>query len=482
MKVNVKLYKSKVLVNGENPIVVELSDRKKRKIVSTGESAKPSNWLASGKVGSRDARSTIKNKNIKDVYNILYTRCDECFSKLGEYDLNLICDINKPIVKEDEQNYIEDNIKITDFYQLIDYKAQTQKASSLKNYKQLKNYLISVYGDTLPMSNITQRWVEVFQSNLSENKSKAQQAKLSKYFMIVFNFGRDNDLIPNKKVNIDKKRTVYKVQGKKALSPIALKTLFNHLTAVLFSHKPERDYRLTYMMHNVCNGIMVYMLDFFFQGLAPVDLANIKMGDLEIKSRLKEKTKGMQPIEVVNQFKGLSKEEMAIKLKEMNDNDVKYIVLPNGLFRKKTSSEAQLVIPLTKELEQILKFYRYKKDGSLKEKDDFLINFLNKDKQRTQKQQVERIANCVYFLKKGMIKEFERIDIANNILEEFREMSLYTMRHTYITVGLRIGINKEQLANMAGHSVNEQATYFDGYFDHQLLSNNLKIYQSLASK
>lgn len=482
MKVTVKLYKSKVLSNGEHPIVVELSHSKKRKIVSTGESAKPSNWLASGKVGSRDTMSTIKNKVIKELFDTLYNRCDECFTKLGIYDLNLICDINKPIIKEEEQNYIEDNIKFDDFYNLIDYKSQTQKASSLKNYKQLKNYLVSVYGDTLPMSVINQRWVDVFQSNLAENKSKAQQAKLSKYFMIVFNFGRDNDLIPNKKVNIDKKRTVYKVQGKKALSPIALKTLFNHLTAVLFSHKPERDYRLTYMMHNVCNGIMVYMLDFFFQGLAPVDIANIKMGDLEIKSRLKEKTKGMQPIEVVNQFKGLSKEEMAIKLKEMNDNDVKYIVLPNGLFRKKTSSEAQLVIPLTKELEQILKFYRYKKDGSLKEKDDFLINFLNKDKQRTQKQQVERIANCVYFLKKGMIKEFERIDIANNILEEFREMSLYTMRHTYITVGLRIGINKEQLANMAGHSVDEQATYFDGFFEHQLLANNLKIYQSLASK
>ena len=483
MKVTVKLYKSKVLSNGENPIVVELSHSKKRKIISTGESAKPSNWLASGKVGSRDARNIEKNKVIKDVYDTLYNRCDECWNKLKKYDFDLICDINKPILKEEEEpNYIEDDIKITDFYQLIDYKAQTQKASSLKNYKQLKNYLISTYGDSLPMSVINQRWVDVFQSNLAENKSKAQQAKLSKYFMIVFNFGRDNDLIANKKVNVDKKRTVYKVQGKKALSPIALKTLYNHLTAVLMSHTPERDYKLTYMMHNVCNGIMIYMLDYFFQGLAPVDLANIKMGDLEIKSSLKEKTKNMQPNEIINQFKGLTREEQKNKLKEMNDNDIKYITLPNGLFRKKTSSEAQIVIPLTQELKQILDFYRYKKDGTLKDKDDYLINFLSKDKQRTAKQQVERVANCGYFLKSAMLKEFEKLDIANNILEEFREMSLYTMRHTYITVGLRIGINKEQLANMAGHSVNEQATYFDGFFEHQLLANNLKIYQSLASK
>lgn len=482
MKVTVKLYKSKVLKNGENPIVVELSHNKKRKILSTGESAKPSNWLASGKVGSRDTRSTIKNKVIKELFDTLYNRCDECFTKLGIYDLNLICDINKPIIKEEEQNYIEDNIKFDDFYNLIDYKSQTQKASSLKNYKQLKNYLVSVYGDTLPMSVINQRWVDVFQSNLAENKSKAQQAKLSKYFMIVFNFGRDNDLIANKKVNVDKKRTVYKVQGKKALSPIALKTLYNHLTAVLMSHTPERDYRLTYMMHNVCYGIMIYMLDYFFQGLAPVDLANLKMGDLEIKSSIKEKMKGMQPDEVVNQFKGLSKEEWINKLKEMDDKDVKYITLPNGLFRKKTSSEAHLVIPLYKELEGILKYYRYKKDGTLKDKDDYLINFLSKDKQRTAKQQVERIANCGFSLKKGMIKEFEKLDIDKNILDEFREMSLYSMRHTYITVGLRIGINKEQLANMAGHSIDEQATYFDGFFEHQLLANNLKIYETLASK
>lgn len=482
MKVTVKLFKSKRLKNGENPIVIELSHNKKRKIISTGESAKPSNWLASGKVGSRDARSVEKNKNIKDVYDTLYNRCDECWNKLGLYDFSLICDITKPIIKEKEQSYIDDDVKFTDFYQLIDYKAQTQKASSLKNYKQLKNYLVSVYGDTLPMSVINQRWVDVFQSNLAENKSKAQQAKLSKYFMIVFNFGRDNDLIANKKVNIDKKRTVYKVQGKKALSPIALKTLYNHLTAVLMSHTPERDYKLTYMMHNVCNGIMIYMLDYFFQGLAPVDLANIKMGDLEIKSSLKEKTKNMQPNEIINQFKGLTREEQKNKLKEMNDNDIKYITLPNGLFRKKTSSEAQIVIPLTQELKQILDFYRYKKDGTLKDKDDYLINFLSKDKQRTAKQQVERVANCGYFLKSAMLKEFEKLDIANNILEEFREMSLYTMRHTYITVGLRIGINKEQLANMAGHSVDEQATYFDGFFEHQLLANNLKIYQSLASK
>lgn len=481
MKVTVKLYKSKVLKNGENPIVIELSDKKKRKILSTGESAKPSNWLSSGKVGSRDARSAIKNKTIKDLYDVLYNRCDECFSKLGEYDLNLICDVNKPITKKEEQVYIEDDdIKFDDFYNLIDYKAQTQKASSLKNYKQLKNYLISTYGDSLPMSVINQRWMDVFQTNLAENKSKAQQAKLSKYFMIIFNFGRDNDLITNKKVTIDKKRTVYKVKGKKALTPIALHTLYNHLIAVLMSHTPNRDYEITYNMHHACNGIMVYMLDFFFQGLAPVDLANIKMGDIEIKSRLEEKTKNMQPNEIINQFKGLSKEEQKNKLKEMKDNDIRYIVLPNGLFRKKTSSQAQIVIPLTKELEQILEYYKYKKDGSLKEKDDFLINFLDKDKPRTAKQQVERIANCGYFLKSAMIKEFERIEVDTNIMEEFKEMSLYSMRHTFITVGLRLGLNKEQLANMAGHSVDEQATYFDGYLDHQLLNNNLKIYQSLT--
>lgn len=482
MKVTVKLFKSKRLKNGENPIVIELSHNKKRKIVSTGESAKPSNWLNSGKVGSRDARRVEKNKNIKDVYDTLYNRCDECWNKLGLYDFSLICDITKPIIKEKEQSYIDDDVKFTDFYQLIDYKAQTQKASSLKNYKQLKNYLKSIYGDELPMNSINQRWVDIFQNNLSENKSVQQQAKLAKYFKIVFNFGRDNDLITNKKVNVDKKRTVYKVQGKKALSPIALKTLFNHLTAVLFSHKPERDYKLTYNMHHACNGLMVYMLDFLFQGLAPVDLANIKMGDLEIKSRLKESMKNKQPNEIINKFKGLSKEEMKIKLKEMNDKDVKYIVMPNGLFRRKTSSEAQLVIPITKELEGILKYYRFKKNGTLKDKDDYLINFLSKDKTRTAKQQVERVANCGYFLKSAMLKEFEKLDIANNILEEFREMSLYTMRHTYITAGLRIGIDKEQLANMAGHSVDEQATYFDGFFEHQLLANNLKIYQSLASK
>lgn len=480
MKVTVKLYKSKVLSNGEHPIVVELSHSKKRKIVSTGESAKPSTWLASGKVGSRDTRSTIKNKVIKELFDTLYNRCDECFTKLGIYDLNLICDINKPIIKEEEQNYIEDNIKFDDFYNLIDYKSQTQKASSLKNYKQLKNYLVSVYGDTLPMSSINQRWVDVFQSNLAENKSIAQQAKLTKYFMIVFNYGKENDLIDNRKVNIDKKRTVYKVQGKKTLSPIALQTLYNHLIAVLMSHKPERDYQLTYNMHNACNGIMVYMLDFFFQGLAPVDLANIKIGDFEIKSRLQEQLKNKQPNELINKFKGLTKEEMKNKLKEMKDNDVRYITLPNGLFRKKTSSEAQLVIPVTKELEGILKFYRYKKDGTQKDKDDYLINFLSKDKTRTAKQQVERIANCVFSLKKGMIKEFEKIEVDKNIMDEFKEMSLYSMRHTFITMGLRIGINKEQLANMAGHSVDEQATYFDGYFDHQLLSNNLKIYHSLS--
>lgn len=480
MKVTVKLFKSKRLKNGENPIVIELSHNKKRKIISTGESAKPSNWLNSGKIGSRDAKSTIKNKVIKELFDTLYNRCDECFTKLGIYDFSLICDINKPIIKEEEQNYIEDNIKFDDFYNLIDYKAQTQKASSLKNYKQLKNYLKEVYGDALPMSNITQRWVDIFQNKLAENKSVAQQAKLSKYFMIVFNFGRDNDLITNKKVNVNKKMTVYKVKGKKALTPIALQTLYNHLIAVFISHKPNQDYALTYKMNNVCNGIMVYMLDFFFQGLAPIDLANIKIGDLQIKSKIKEKMKNKTPNEIINQFRGLSKEEFNIKMKELNDKDVKYIVLPNGLFRKKTSTEAQLVIPLKKELEEILKYYRYKKDGSLKDKDDYLINFLSKDKNRTQKQQVERISNCVSFLKKGMLKEFENIDVDKNILDEFREMSLYSMRHTYITVGLRIGINREQLANMAGHSVDEQATYFDGYFDHQLLENNLKIYNSLV--
>lgn len=230
-------------------------------------------------------------------------------------------------------------------------------------------------------------------------------------------------------------------------------------------------------MHNACNGVMIFMLDFFFQGLAPVDLANIKIGDLEIKSRLQEQLKNKTANEIVNHFKGLSKEEYESEL----NNNIKYITLPKGLFRKKTSSEAQLVIPLTKVLEKLLEYYNYKKDGTLKDKDDYLINFLNKDKPRTPKQQVERIANCVYFLKSAMIKGFEKFGTDANFMEEFKEMSLYTMRHTFITVGLRLELNREQLANMAGHSVEEQATYFDGYFEHQLLNNNLKIYQSLVN-
>ncbi|HEY9542471.1 hypothetical protein [Prevotella sp.] len=478
MKVTLKLYTSKVLSNGESPIIIELNDKGKRKKVSTGESAKPSNWLASGKVGCRDPKSDEKNKAVKELYDIIYNRCDECYNTLGSYDFKLICDLTKPITKEDTITN-DDIVKFTDFYDLLDYKSQTQKPTSQKNFKQLKNYLISVYGDSLPMRNINQRWIEVFQSKLAEEKSIAQQAKLSKYFMIVFNFGRDNDLIDNRKVSIDRKRVVYKVKGKEALSPLALKQMYILLYEVLISHTPSTDYELTYMMHHPCNGIMVYMLDLFFQGLAPVDLANLKWGDLEIKSKLENKLKAMQPNETIKYFEGCSKEEVRVKLKKLKENDIKYITIPNGLFRQKTSSEVQIVIPLTKELESLLEFFKYKKDGSLKREDDYIVNILDKDKARTAKQQVERVSNCVTFLKEGMLRAMAKEDIPENIMKEFENMSLYTMRHTFVTVGLRLGIDKEQLANMAGHSVDEQATYFDGFHENTILENNLKIYNSL---
>ena len=115
----------------------------------------------------------------------------------------------------------------------------------------------------------------------------------------------------------------------------------------------------------------------------------------------------------------------------------------------------------------------YKRDGTLKDKTDYLLNVYEKERIYTDKQRESRRSNYFSDLNR-QIKDY----LKENGQDFFERFSYYTARHTYLTIGYRLGIKSNVMAQLAAHNEAELQTYFAGFDDMTILEANDRIFNT----
>jgi hypothetical protein len=274
MKTSVVLFTSKTLKSGENPVMIRIFHDGKYKHISTKVACKAKCWNSKqNRVSSTDKNYKEKNDIINAKYELLCNRIKEYYSVFNDYDINFILS-DKPILKKDEQ---EDGI--TDFYDLIQLKIEEYtKYSSQLNIIQVRNTLKKIFGDKLPITDITQKWFSEFVEKLKQTKSIPQGKGIIKNFFKVYNWSVKQGYIPYRPLNYNRNDFTYHVQ-KRALSISEISILqFDWRTF----HKNKKE-NYTFDFNNTLNALSIYLIMYCMQGIAPIDLILLRIKDFELK-------------------------------------------------------------------------------------------------------------------------------------------------------------------------------------------------------
>lgn len=417
MKISITLHKSKELSNGEHPVLIRVFHDGKYKTVSTAVSTKERYWnVKSNTVSSKDRDYKQKNKLISEKYEIIKDRIDQCLTEYGLLDWSLIIS-DRDIINATE----EENIKT--FSELVEAKIKTVSYGYQKNFIQLKNFILSNFED-IPLSRLNQDFYNRFSESLS-NKTDAMKDKLKKHLAILSNFAYDNGYI-RKRIKI--KRIKYNSDlNEKSLTHTELSTIISFYKkevqsgAFNINNIEDYDYAL---------GIFILMIA--FQGIAPVDISQLKVKDIEI--------------EKLNSIDYNIEEKMNNPEYEdyYENNNRQTIVVNVPYHRTKTGVKVDICTDYFS-IEPIIDCFCRSKNEN-----DYIINCLDANKSYTDKQMKSRISN--WFTKQvKVLNERLKYFCINNDFQLIKHITYYMARYTFVNTLNDMDISHNKIRKLIGH-------------------------------
>lgn len=402
MKASVTLFKSRMLVNGEYSVKVRIFENGKYKHYDTGVSCKESNWNANKcRVSSKDIAYKEKNAQIDKVFK-------EC---TGESE-------NTPTRHKNNE---------VSFYDLIALKKEKAQAiNTRKLYITLEIYLKEYY-PTLPLSSLTQQWFDNFIAGLKRNKSITMANQHIRCFLSVYNFGIKNGIVT--------KPTFFEYNRKDfaAYAPKDRMLNANELNLMLYAyHQTQQNYEYLAEYNRMDKALMLWILHFAFQGLAPVDMATIRLRDLNIETL---NTIDYNPIKA---------QEQAGYEEWYNEHNERIQVITATLFRHKTSGRIDIATDY-QSIKPILDYFM--KD---KTQDDYLIDCFNKD----QEYAPQRLNYYYFAMAENLNKYISKINqlpIFQDKGIEVKRITYYSARHTFINKASSMNIEYDTIRKMIGH-------------------------------
>lgn len=407
MKITVTLT-NKQLTNKEYLIAVRAFAYGKYKHYSVGVSCTKTNWNANtSSVSSKDRSYKEKNAAIA--------------AKLQEITelYNNVTDVQQTDASPNKQELT--------FFDLIDLKiADCNTYSYKKNFMQLKNFLKEEY-NTLKINDINKVWFSDFVQRVQERKSTTQQNKLVKMFNIVYKFGLENNYIKdynkfkyNKQMQATKERYLTSSELNTMLTMYrdSLK-IYNYLAEITPKQK----------------AVFLFVLHIAFQGIAPCDMANLRIRDLEIETIQTQETDLLQDREKYEQNRPETLEILNIKL-----------------YRQKTKTYVN-IITYKKYIQEVLDYFTQNKTGN-----DYLIDCLDAKKTYTEKQRESRISNYYNKLNKCLNDYYKEICERNDLI--YKHISFYMSRHTFINKLYSMQVPENTIKRLVGHKDSTLQRYY----------------------
>lgn len=408
MKISVTLT-TKVLSNKENLISIRVYNCGKYKHFSTGVSCKKSNW------NTRTCSVSSKDKYYKEKNTLISSKLEE-------------------IKKLYSNNNLSSSKIVSDLYDIIEKKIEDVESYSYKkNFMQLRNYLKEHF-ENIPIKDINTIFFNSFIEVLKKDKTEQQQNKLIKLFNIVYQYGLDNGYITQYTKFKYKKNTI-PTNEKKHLNVTELSFVINQYKKLIHSNaiKKSNEDKEIY-------SLLLYILHIAFQGIAPIDMAKIKIKDLEL--------------EIVNtmnmDFEKLMNDKQYID--EFKNKNKKYKIVRVNFRRTKTNVmvNAYILLDIVKPILEVI--------INNKNENEYLTSCLNANKTYTDKQLQSRVSNYYANMTKHLNEYIQKI--AKNYNFKIEHFTYYSARHTLTNYLINNNVNESTIKRLIGHKDSTLTKYY----------------------
>ena len=291
------IYTSKTLANGEHPIMLRVCYNGKRSYKSIGISCKPSEW-------SKD-KNRVKGSRAASLNTVIARE----LTKANDYILSL----------EGKEDYSASTIikylsksaptQIT-LYSLFEerihfFKVEKQSHNNAVGYRTLLNRIKKYTNNTdLELFEITTNWLSSFEEYLRIHYSDNSIRKFFDCFKAIFNYAKRQDYIKESPfINFSFSKKLETHTKKRALGLDEISKLMRYYYQRygwlglddndVYGEHSEKQYwvnqkfklrgenKLT-PINAEQFSLALYLTSYFFQGLALVDIANLKIKDLHL--------------------------------------------------------------------------------------------------------------------------------------------------------------------------------------------------------
>lgn len=428
MKVGIEQFKGKKLIDNTHPIAIRITHNGKTKYKFIGISCKAQHWDKNKK------RITCRANDFRALNEIIqacYLKVCERAKWFEEHDYNIDLEyilsdknLNAYNVSESEALFNDFNPNL--FTHIIKARIQSYtKIKTQENYKAFLNVMIKLYGEDLKTNKINQVFITDFRNRIdSEGYSANHKNSLIKCFTSCYKYACANGWINNPMLISIKK--------------FAHTTINRDITNADFSaiiNLYKKDIGFNIDEYKGYKALCLFALDIMFQGLAPYDLAKIKIGDIKLKTILKKDV----DVELLNNSQDY-------KNKIEQEQEQREVIIINT-YRQKT----ERYVPICCDYSTARHLLYYFCKG--KTKNDYLIDCFNASKTYNEKQLHNRCG--VYFMNNAnelntYLKSHS--EIINHTISN--RVTYYIARHAFINHLDEIGTKHPLIRKMIGHKDN----------------------------
>lgn len=271
MKIVKELFRGKRLADGSFPVLIRICHKGSLRRISTSVGVFPSYWnKASQSVSKKDILHRQKNDRITSLYNKVYLNPEKYLPKTGP---------------------TPDDSQIPKLIPLIDQKISTlSNHNSRKAYISLKNFILENFSEAITVDdNFLRDFIKKLNSEYPDSNTMKKQHCIK--LKAVLNHASDIKLLPDNWSSFrfpkfsnpekDHNLSLYEEQTLFAAAKAAILPPNSSIPDEHDSSDCKDTSNSISFTSKERNALRLFLLTLFFQGLAPVDMSELRISDMK---------------------------------------------------------------------------------------------------------------------------------------------------------------------------------------------------------
>ena len=469
------LYTSKTLANGEHPIMLRVCYNGKRKYKSMGISCKPQEWS--------DDKQRVKGKRANSLNPIITKELADAqnyvLSLEGKED-----DYSAATIISDLQKAAPTKLTLFALFEerIEFFKVEKGKYNTATGYRTLLNRIKKyTNGKDLELFEVTANWLRSFEEYLRCHYADNSIRKFYDNFQAIFNYAIMKEYIKetpfttfqfSKKLNCQTRKRALTLQEITLLMKYYLQRYGYYGTENndVFGEVKQKQYCINqkFKLRGTTKltpinaeqfSLALFLCSYHFQGMALVDLANLKKKDLHL-------------IEITDNAKFIK--DSATNGHEYAMNNLRKILCYEiNTTRQKTTHPTRVIVNAKHLMPYLYPFGSYIDENNTFDEnklEDYIFPIFDKDNDSEEKK-FGRMTYMNYLVNVNLKRIAKRLGLADGI-------TFYSARHSYASALYHANVPMGLIAQNMGRNTSEIETYLKEFDVENIYRANLKLFVS----